>query len=78
MRGSMAHQAGGIVDFQLVHQLLPVLFDRLDTQAQFARDLLIGVSFSDELQHLGFAQAARGRAFSCCSTTLALVQVFPG
>jgi len=38
----VAGKSGGVVDVQFVHQLLAVLFDRLDAVAEFRRDLFVG------------------------------------
>ena len=37
-----------------MHDLLPMLFDGFHAQSQFARDLLVGLAFGNELQHFCF------------------------
>src|SRR6266513_3505160 len=39
------------MDVQLVHDLLPVLFNRFNANAQFGCDLLVRPAFGNELQH---------------------------
>ena len=51
----MARQAGDIVDVQLVHDLLTMLFDGFYADAEFAGDLLIGKTFGDQLEDFSFA-----------------------
>ena len=55
----MPGKPGGVVDVELVHQLLPVLFDGFDAYAEFGRDLFVGRTLRDELQHLRFARGQR-------------------
>ena len=59
----MAGEPGNVVNAQLVHHLLAVLFHRLDTDAQFSSNLLISTAFRDELQNLRLTCRQMIRAF---------------
>jgi hypothetical protein len=39
----VAGEAGGVVDVELAHEMVPVLLDGLDADAEFRRDLLVGL-----------------------------------
>src|SRR5438477_5528442 len=54
----VTRKAGHVVKTQLVHELPAMLFDRLDAEAEFGGDLLVGAAFGDQLEHL---QLARGQ-----------------
>ena len=45
MGNRVARKTGGVVDIQLVHQMLAVLLHRLDADAQIDGDLLVGRTF---------------------------------
>jgi len=60
-RDGVAREAGRIVDVQLVHQVLPVLLDRLDADVEPGRDLLVGLALGDQLDDLQFARSQTGR-----------------
>ena len=47
-----AHEAGGIVDTQLLHDFTAVDIEGFGTDAQFLGDLFPGIAFGDELQDL--------------------------
>src|SRR5438128_10435174 len=51
----VARESRDVVDVQLVHDVLAMFLDGLDTDAQFAGDLLIGFAFGDQLQHFRLA-----------------------
>ncbi len=38
----VASEAGGVVDVELLHQMLAMFFHRLDADAEFRRGLLVG------------------------------------
>src|SRR5438128_2523310 len=60
----VASQTGHIVNPKFVHHLLAVLLDRLDTNAQFGRDLLVGPPLGNQLEHFGLASREIIRPFS--------------
>ena len=49
------------MNVQLVHDLLPVLLDGLDADAEFRGDLLVREAFRNELQHLRLARSQLAR-----------------
>ena len=49
-----------VVNFQLVHELLPVFLDGFDADEQFAGDLFVGVAFRDQLKHFQLAGSEFG------------------
>ncbi len=51
----IARETGGLVNMKFVHQVLPVLFHRLDADPQISGDLLVGKTLGDELEHLDLA-----------------------
>ena len=51
----VASQACGVVDIQLGHEMLPMFVDRFETDAQFRRDLFVGLAFGDQLEHFHLA-----------------------
>jgi hypothetical protein len=38
----IAGEAGGVVNIEFLHQVVPMLLDRLDADAEVIRDLLVG------------------------------------
>jgi len=70
----VACQPGDIVNAELVHDLLPVLFDGLNTDAQVSSDLFIRAPLREQLKHLCLAcrqivgaPAGAGSVFHCLS-----------
>ena len=57
---STTPSAIGVVDVELVHEMLAVLLDGLDADAERRRHLLVGRALGDELQHLGLARGEPG------------------
>jgi len=55
-RDRIPREAGGVVDVELLHKILSVLFDRLDADAEFVRRLLIRFALRDKLKHFDFAR----------------------
>src|SRR5436190_5861783 len=53
----VACQAGHVMNAEFVHDLLPMFFNRLNADAQFRSDLLIGASLGNELENLGLASS---------------------
>src|SRR5437667_3181209 len=51
----VARESRDVVDVQLGHDVFAMVLDGLDTDAQFAGDLLIGFAFGDQLQHFRLA-----------------------
>ena len=52
----VAGQAGGVVDVQLLHEMVAVFFDCLDADAKSSRDLLVGLAFGNPLEHFRLAR----------------------
>src|SRR5262245_7747950 len=53
--GCMTYQPCDVMNFELVHHLLTMLFNRLDAQTKFSSDLFIGKTFGNQLQHFSFS-----------------------
>jgi hypothetical protein len=51
----MTGQTRHIVNVQLIHHLLAMLFHRFNADAKFGGDLLIGPALGDQLQDLRLA-----------------------
>ena len=54
---SVACEAGGVVDVEFRHNMLTMLFDGLEVDAEFRRGFLVGVTLSDQLQHFHLARS---------------------
>jgi len=52
----VAGEACDVVDVQFAHEMLPMLVDRFEADAQFRGDLFVGLAFGDQLEHLYFAR----------------------
>src|SRR6267378_7107977 len=52
----IAGQPGNVVDIELVHHLLAMLFHRLDADGKLGGDLLVRETLRDKLQHFGLAR----------------------
>ncbi len=48
-------QTRNVVDTQLLHQMLTMLFHGLDTDPKFGGDLFVGLTFRNQLKHSFFA-----------------------
>src|SRR5208282_5604917 len=59
----VAGEPGGVVDVELLHEMLAVLLDGLDADAEFRRGFLVGLAFRNELEHLHLARSQPGRFF---------------
>ena len=53
-------KSGGVVDVELLHEMLPMLLDGLEANAQFHRRLLVGVAFGHQLEHFHLARRQLG------------------
>ena len=55
-------ETGGVVNVELLHEMLAMLLDGLDADAEFRRGLLVGLALGDDLVVLGRGalQAVRG------------------
>ena len=51
----VASESGGIVDVELLHEMIAMFFNSLDADAQICRDLLVGLAFGNELEHFHLA-----------------------
>ena len=51
----VAGETRGVVDVELLHEILAVFFHRLDADAKFRRGFFINVAFSNQLKHLCLA-----------------------
>ena len=47
----VAGEAGGVVDVELLHEMLTVLLDGLDADAEFGGRLLVGLALGNQLEH---------------------------
>ena len=45
----------GVVDVEFLHQMITVLLDRLDADAEIQRDLFVGLAFRNQLYDFRFA-----------------------
>ena len=52
-----------VVKVELLHQVVPVLLDRLDADAQLRRDLFVGFALSNQLENLQLARTQAGESF---------------
>ena len=43
----IAGQTGGVVDVELLHEMLAMLFDRLEADAKFRGGFFVGFAFGD-------------------------------
>src|SRR5437667_11357020 len=50
-----AYDLGGVVEIELVHDVLAVRLDRVDADAEERRDLLVRLAFGDLAHHLQLA-----------------------
>src|SRR5258708_23765247 len=50
MSDRIAGEAGGLMEVELVHETLPMLFDGLDAEIQDSCDLFVGMPLGDQLQ----------------------------
>src|SRR5208282_1201804 len=57
----VAGESGGVVDVELLHEMLAMLLDGLHADAEFRRGFLVGLAFSDELEHFHLARSQLGR-----------------
>ena len=44
-------KSGGIMDVELLHDMLTMFLDRLDNDAEFPRYFLVGFAFGNQLEH---------------------------
>src|SRR6185369_13811961 len=51
----VAGETRGVVDVELLHEILAVFFHRFDADAKFRRGFFINVAFSNQLKHLCLA-----------------------
>ena len=51
----VAGETGDVVDVELAHQMLTMFVHRFERDAQFLRDLFVGLAFGNQLEHLHFA-----------------------
>src|SRR5208282_5977697 len=56
----VAGESGGVVDVELLHEMLAMLLDGLDADAEFRRGFLVGLALSDQLQHFHLARSQLG------------------
>ena len=56
-RDGVARKSSSVVDIELIHHLLAVFLNRLLTNAQMGRDLLVRHALSHKLQYLCFTQS---------------------
>ena len=52
----VAGETSDLVDIELPHEMVAVLLDRLNTDAQGRRNLLVGLTLGNQLEHLPFAR----------------------
>src|ERR1700677_4442991 len=60
----VAGEAGGVVDVELLHEVLAVLLDGLDADAEFGRGFLVRPALGDELEHFHLARGELGGLFA--------------
>ena len=48
----VAGETCGVVDAELLHEIVPVLFDRFDADIECCCDLLVGRAFGNPLEYL--------------------------
>ena len=51
-RDGVTGKARRVVDVELLHEMVPMLLDGLDADAKLRRDLLVGLAFGNQLEHL--------------------------
>src|ERR1035437_8343935 len=56
----IAGEPGDLVDVEFRHEILPMLINRLDADAEFHRDLIVGVAFDKQLEHLHLPRSQAG------------------
>src|ERR1043166_8151921 len=59
----MSSQPRSLMNVQLIHDLLAMLFDRFDADTKLVRDSLVRKSFGNELEHLGLTRRQVGGLF---------------
>ena len=52
----VAGEAGDVVDVELAHEMLPMFVHGFEADAQFRGDLLVGLAFGNQLEHLHLAR----------------------
>jgi hypothetical protein len=70
------HQISHLVDLKLSHQVDPVPFDRLHTERQGRRDLMVGLSKDNQIQNFLFSGSKRSR-FSFFSVQILHINPVP-
>src|SRR6185436_4626846 len=53
----VAGEAGGVVNVELLHEMLTMFFYRLGADTEFRRGFLVGLAFGNELQHFHLARS---------------------
>src|SRR5450432_1809985 len=56
----VAGKPGGVMDVELLHEMLAMLLDGLDADAEFRRCLLVGLALGDKLEHFHLARSQFG------------------
>jgi len=51
----VARETGGVVDVELLHEMLAMFLHRLDADSEFRRGFLVGLALGNELEHLHLA-----------------------
>src|ERR1019366_4038304 len=51
-----ARKTCNIMDVELAHEMLPMFVHRFEAHAQFRSDLLVGLAFGNQLEHLHLAR----------------------
>ena len=52
----VAGETRGVVDVELLHEILSVFFHRFDADAKFRRGFFVNVAFGNQLKHLCLAR----------------------
>jgi hypothetical protein len=53
--GGVTGKPGGVVEFELLHEMLTILLEGLDADTGFRRRSLIGAAFGNYLEHFHLA-----------------------
>jgi len=57
----IASEAGGVVDIELCHKMLAMLFDGLDANTELPCSFLVGFSLGNQLQHFHLSRSQLGK-----------------
>ena len=51
----VAGESGSVVDVELLHEMLAMFLDGFRADAEFSRDLFVGFTFGNQLEHFHLA-----------------------